>query len=552
MKKILFIGGIIAWFVSASAIAWAVPPDAGEIYELVGEWGSFGSAEGQFWNPTGIAVDADGNVYVADRDNHRIQKFTAEGELVTHWDTWYGPLANLNELRFPSGVAVDSTGNVYVTDRENYRVVKFTADGTFITEWGTEVVPRPDGECDCTNRIEGQFLHPEEIAVDLSGNVYVIDNCSIQKFDAEGQLIRTWEIFWDAVLEVNTGCLKEGDSGGNAIRYGIAPDSLGNVYLIGHLPASDPDIAPLYEGYHLIYQYTSDHEFITKWGSEEENNPPTFPVGEFLNWSGIALDSADNVYAVDRNYAGGKIRIQKFTARGEFLTQWTTDRKDINDDEVTSTGITIDQDGNVYLLNGNSVQKFAVAPPVTTTTTTSSIPGGTTTTTVPPPRTEPKAAFTVKPVTATVSTPFTFDASGCSDKEDPVSDLVVRWDWENDGTWDTEFSTSKIATHQYSKEGIYTVKLEVKDTSGLTDSATRRIIVWAKPRLCAASYLLGKENPRLAVLRNFRDTVLATSTVGITFIELYYKNGEQIIQILEKTPFLKEFARSILTKIISG
>jgi len=50
--------------------------------------GSSGEVEGQFWNPTGIAVDATGNVYVADRDNHRIQKFTADGQFINAWG-WY-------------------------------------------------------------------------------------------------------------------------------------------------------------------------------------------------------------------------------------------------------------------------------------------------------------------------------------------------------------------------------------------------------------------------------------------------------------------------------
>jgi uncharacterized protein (TIGR02145 family) len=87
------------------------------------------------------------------------------------------------------------------------------------------------------------------------------------------------------------------------------------------------------------------------------------------------------------------------------------------------------------------------------------------------------ASFTVTPDSGTTTTIFNFDASGCSDVEDPVNDLQVRWDWENDGTWDTNYSTIKTATHQYSKIGTFTIKMQVKDTGNLTDIYTQQITV---------------------------------------------------------------------------
>ena len=89
----------------------------------------------------------------------------------------------------------------------------------------------------------------------------------------------------------------------------------------------------------------------------------------------------------------------------------------------------------------------------------------------------PTASFTVSPLSGTTGTDFSFDASGCSDNQDAPSQLEVRWDWENDGIWDTDFSTRKTATHQYSIEGTKTIWLEVKDTDGLIDSTTQYIIV---------------------------------------------------------------------------
>ena len=549
MKKILCFMGIILVCIAALAGAQPAAANSGETYKLDFEWGSRGSEDGQFWNPRGVAVDASGYVYVADMDNHRVQKFAPYAQFITKWG-WYG--TSDGNMISPSGVAVDSEGNVYVTDRDNHRVQKFTADGEFLAAWGTEVEPRSAifdemGElvlpenCDCRNRTDEQLLFPEEITVDLSGNVYVIDNCAIQKFTSEGQFLETWEV---------EDCIAEGATGGNAIRYGIAPDATGNIYLIGHLPKNDPEIALIYENYYLIYQYTADHQFINKWGTEQEGASSSYPVGRFLDWSGIALDSADNVYAVDRSYAGGtQIRIQKFTPTGQFITEWTTARKASDAAGVTSTGLAIDKDGRVFLLNGNTIQRFSVPPPVTTTTTTTSIPT-TTTTTVRPSGTEPNASFFVTPSTAVVSKTFTFNASDSTDNEDLPEDLVVRWDWENDGVWDTDYSTEKIATHQYSAAGNYTINLEVKDTEGLTDTTTRKIIVRAGSNLCAASYLLGKDNPRLGALRKFRDNILAKSLVGIKMVELYYKNGAKIIEILEKSPLLKKSVREVLERVI--
>ena len=93
------------------------------------------------------------------------------------------------------------------------------------------------------------------------------------------------------------------------------------------------------------------------------------------------------------------------------------------------------------------------------------------------PNTTPKASFTVTPSSGTTDTQFEFDASGCSDKEDATSTLKVRWDWDNDGSWDADWSPNKIINHQYSTEGTYTAKMEVKDIEGLTDNTTQTITV---------------------------------------------------------------------------
>ena len=89
----------------------------------------------------------------------------------------------------------------------------------------------------------------------------------------------------------------------------------------------------------------------------------------------------------------------------------------------------------------------------------------------------PQASFTVTPSSGDISTVFQVDASACSDREDDVAALKVRWDWEADGTWDTDYSTTKTADHMYASDGTMSIMLEVKDTDGQTDTTSLQIIV---------------------------------------------------------------------------
>jgi len=95
----------------------------------------------------------------------------------------------------------------------------------------------------------------------------------------------------------------------------------------------------------------------------------------------------------------------------------------------------------------------------------------------PPQNNSPQAVFTVDPTTGTIFTTFNFDASQSSDIEDDSSQLIVRWDWENDGIWDTEYTSDKKATHQFHQSGIYTSTLQVQDTDSAQSTASKQIEV---------------------------------------------------------------------------
>jgi len=95
----------------------------------------------------------------------------------------------------------------------------------------------------------------------------------------------------------------------------------------------------------------------------------------------------------------------------------------------------------------------------------------------PPANTPPTARFTVTPTSGTVETEFQFDASGSTDAQDATGALMVRWDLNNDGTYDTSLLAAKTATHTFTSPGTKTIKLLVRDTGGLTDTTTRTVAV---------------------------------------------------------------------------
>ena len=110
--------------------------------EYIGQWGEFGDGPGQFNMPFGIETDQDGNVYVADWRNDRIQKFTADGKFLMQFGaTGDGP----GQFNRPTDVAVDNEGSIYVADWNNERMQIFHPDGSYagmtygegtISTWG--------------------------------------------------------------------------------------------------------------------------------------------------------------------------------------------------------------------------------------------------------------------------------------------------------------------------------------------------------------------------------------------------------------------------------
>ena len=139
-------------------------------------WGREGDCSGQLNRPAGITFDSKGNLLVADSLNHRIQRFTKEGQFLYEWGC-HGP--GDGQLNAPWGITTDSQGNVFVADWRNDRVQKFNIDGKFLRKIGTSGIGN------------GEFHRPSGVGVDPEGYIYVVDwgNHRVQVFDPEGHYI---------------------------------------------------------------------------------------------------------------------------------------------------------------------------------------------------------------------------------------------------------------------------------------------------------------------------------------------------------------------------
>ncbi|HEX7314102.1 MAG TPA: hypothetical protein VF297_09270 [Pyrinomonadaceae bacterium] len=150
-------------------------------------------AHGEFDTPSGVALDGDGNLYVADTGRNRVRKITKEGAVTT--------LAGEGEFNGPVGVAVDKDGNVYVADTYHDRVIVINKDGQLRTIAGAGGPGYADG-----GALEALLDTPCAVAVDKDGNVYVADtgNDRLRKITKDGQ-VSTLNLFDPtATAEPNT------------------------------------------------------------------------------------------------------------------------------------------------------------------------------------------------------------------------------------------------------------------------------------------------------------------------------------------------------------
>jgi ATP-dependent protease HslVU (ClpYQ) peptidase subunit len=170
-----------------------------------------GSTQGdgdKFNTPRGVAVDKDGNVYVADQGNHKIKKITPSGVVSTFAGSTEG---DGDKFNYSSGLDVDKDGNVYVADLSNNKIKKITPSGVVSTFAGST---QGDGD---------KFFLPSGVAVDKDGNVYAADlyNHKIKKITTAGE------------VSTYAGSAK-GDGDKFYHPTGVDVDKDGNVYVADH------------------------------------------------------------------------------------------------------------------------------------------------------------------------------------------------------------------------------------------------------------------------------------------------------------------------------
>jgi len=248
-----FVNGLAGIAVDATGFVYAVHPfrnsilkisPTGTVTTLAGNdirgYADGSGANASFYNPAGIAVDASGNVYVADSGNQLIRKINPNGFVSTIAGT-VGVVGQTNgigtaaEFGYPTGVAVDSAGNVFVADTANNLIRKITPSGIVSTLAGASERGWKDGVGS-----SAKFQSPTGVAVDSNWNVYVADqgNNLIRKITASG------------VVSTIAGTGSTGNSDGDLTiatfnkPFSVTTDNLGYVYVADGNPVNIRKIWP--------------------------------------------------------------------------------------------------------------------------------------------------------------------------------------------------------------------------------------------------------------------------------------------------------------------
>ena len=298
--------------------------------------------------PTGVAVDSDNNIYAAIQAN-RVYKVTAAGVNA-------GKLSRVaagETLRFPFGVAVDGSDNIYITDTYNNRILKVDTMGVITTVAGSGTLGDSGDDGPATS---ANMYYPQGgVAVDSAGNIYIGDS-----FNGRVRKVDTSATPW--TISTFAGRLKSDPSGdGGAatsaqlnIPYGVAVDGSGNLYLSDALNNRVRKVDTM--GVITTVAGTGAHGF------SGDGNAAT--DAELSRPYGLAVDSDNNLYIAD----GRNNRIRKVDTS---VTPWTISTvagggSALGDGGAataaqlnTPRGLAVDSDDNLYIADtdNNRIRK---------------------------------------------------------------------------------------------------------------------------------------------------------------------------------------------------
>ncbi len=297
-------------------------------------------ATAMFSQPTGLAMDRGGNLYVADHSNNRIRKITPDGMVSTLAGSgattagYADGTGAAAQFSFPTGIAADSGGNLYVADNLYSNIRKITPDGVVTTLAGSGKTTN-GGYLDGTGAV-AKFYFPSEVAVDSSGNVYVADagNNRIRKITPGGEVSTL----------AGSGAAATVDGQGVAAQFnyptGVAVDSKGIVYVADYYGNRIRKITPGGAVTTLAGSGTAGK--ADGLGAAAQFNSPYY----------VAVDSADTIYVSDYNNAV----IRKITPEGLVSTLPVL--------TGSKNAVLVDGAGSVYAsssLNG-VISKYGVTP----------------------------------------------------------------------------------------------------------------------------------------------------------------------------------------------
>ncbi|WP_183575408.1 NHL repeat-containing protein [Mucilaginibacter sp. X5P1] len=234
------------------------------------------AATAEFYAPQGIAIDAQGNLFVADLGNNVIRKISTAGVVSTFCGNGTRGYVNgadtLAEFNNPQGLCVDASGNVFVADRSNNLVRKITAAGVASNFAGSGAAYYFNG-----TGSDNSFNGPKGVAVDASGNVYVADagNYSIRKI-TPAQVVTT--VAGSPVQTTIVGT-----------PAGISIDSKGNLYITD-------------QGGRILEITTSNILYILAGTASTAGYVDgTGTAAKFSSPQGITIDNKGNIYVADYN-----------------------------------------------------------------------------------------------------------------------------------------------------------------------------------------------------------------------------------------------------------
>ncbi|MBD3290876.1 6-bladed beta-propeller [candidate division KSB1 bacterium] len=263
-------------------------------------------------NPNGIAVDAHGNIYVADAGNYCIKKFSQQGTLVRKIGH---PGSSGNGLNFPQGVCVDDNGDIYVMDTNNGRIAVFNEAGDFLQSIGT------------IGGYPGAFYTPKSIKI-KGDRIYAANtrNHIVYVFDKKSkQLLNSYGLLGDDPPNLQQGSTE--------YRFRLPTD----------VCISDDEMMYVVDSKHgKIKVLDSKGRFQFSFGKNGSG------LGEFNFPEGIALDSNQNIYVCDTM----NNRLQKFSGDGQFMDK-------IEQGFSRPTGIYIDENNTLHVVDsGNDAVKI--------------------------------------------------------------------------------------------------------------------------------------------------------------------------------------------------